>query len=50
MFIENVYPSQNNPDDEQIILKLWKVRNNFVLLSIFKGSYSVVVLITYYLL
>ena len=27
MFIENVYPSQINPDVEQIILKLWKVRN-----------------------
>ena len=48
MFIENVCPSQNNPDDEQIILKLWKVRNKFVLLFIFKGSYSVVILITYY--
>ena len=27
MFIENVYPSQINPDVGQIILKLWKVRN-----------------------
>ena len=27
MFIENVYPSQINPDVEQIILKLWKVGN-----------------------